>query len=167
MKTALAGDKPPVTVHTTPYWTRKWQRAGTLIEVVVATTILALMGAGIVSSINCGMLMMRLARENARATQVMLEKLESIRLYDWDQICTPGFVPSAFTNYYDPQADTDHQGAAYIGSLTVSDCPLPTSYSTNMRQFTVTLQWTTAGCFNHQRTMSTYVARDGIQNYVY
>ncbi len=164
MKTALPGVKPPVTHQATPYLTRKFQRAGTLVEVVMATTILAVLGAGIVGSINYGMMMMRLARENARATQVILEKLESVRLYDWYQVCTPGFVPQYFTNYYD---EPNQLGAVYVGSVAVSNCTLPVSYSTNMRQFTVSLQWTTAGRINHQRSMSTFVARDGIQNYVY
>ena len=167
MKTALAGPRHPTTPNPIPSTTRKSQRGGTLVEVVMATAILAMMGAGIVGSINYGMFMMRLARENARATQVMLEKLESIRLYNWDQVNTSGFVPQDFTDVYDPQGVTNQQGAVYVGHLFVTNCPVGTSYSTNMRQFTVTLQWTTAGRVNHNRSMSTYVARDGIQNYVY
>lgn len=167
MKTALAGSRNPTTPKANPCSTRKSERAGTLVEVVMATAILAMMGAGIVGSINYGLFMMRLARENARATQVMLEKLESIRLYDWYQVNTPGFVPADFTDVYDPQGDTNQQGAVYTGHLFVTNCPIGTSYSTNMRQFTVTLQWTTAGRINHTRSMSTYVARDGLQNYVY
>lgn len=168
MKTALAGPRHPTTPDTSPSHSRKHERAGTLVEVVMATAILAMMGAGIVGSINYGMFMMRLARENARATQVMLEKLESIRLYDWDEVVTPGFVPSTFTDYYDPQAATTNTaGAIYSGTMVVTNCPLTTSYSTNMREFVVTLQWITGGKINHTRSMSTFVARDGLQNYVY
>jgi hypothetical protein len=36
-----------------------------------------------------------------------------------------------------------------------------------MRQFTVTLQWTNASRIPHSRTITTYVAKNGIQNYVY
>src|SRR3974390_764767 len=61
------------------------ERGNTLVESVVALVILSVAAAGILGSINYGMFMMRLARENARATQVMLERLESIRLYDWDE----------------------------------------------------------------------------------
>ena len=138
-----------------------------MVEVVIATVILAIMGGGIISSINYGMFMMRLARENARATQIMLEKLESIRLYDWTEVTAAGYVPSTFTDVYDPQGSANQQGVTYNGTMTVSNCPVGTSYSTNMRQFTVTLQWTTAGRINHNRSLSTYVARDGMQNYVY
>jgi prepilin-type N-terminal cleavage/methylation domain-containing protein len=146
---------------------RRGQRGATLVEVIIAVVILAILGAGIVSSINYGMFMMLLARENARATQVMLEKLESIRLYDWYEVTSNGFVPSQFTDVYDPQGASNQQGAVYYGQLFVSNVPWAGSYSTNLRQFTVTLQWTTAGRIQHTRSLSTYVARDGVQNYVY
>ena len=146
---------------------RKGQEAGTLIEVIIATVILAIAGAGIVGSINYGMFMMQLARENARATQVMVEKLESIRLYNWSEVISNGFVPTSFTDVYDPQAPTNQQGAVYNGTMTVDSIPFSATYGTNMRKFTVTLQWTTAGRIAHTRSLTTYVARDGIQNYVY
>ena len=145
----------------------KSPKGGTLIEVVVAITILAVMGGGIISSINYGLFMMRLARENARATQIMLEKLETIRLYNWTEVTNAGFVPTTFTDVYDPQGATNLQGAVYNGTMTISNVNFSASYSTNMRQFTVTLQWVTAGRINHNRSMSTYVAQNGLQNYVY
>lgn len=146
---------------------RKSQKGGTLVEVVIAVCILAIMGGGIISSINYGLFMMRLARENARATQIILEKLETIRLYSWDEVNTSNYVPSTFTDVYDPQAPTNQQGAVYNGTMTVSNVNFSSSYSNSMRQFTVTLQWVTAGRINHNRSMSTYVAKDGLQNYVY
>jgi hypothetical protein len=146
---------------------RQSQAGGTLVEVVIATVILGIMGGGIIGAINYGMFMMRLARENARATQVMVEKLESIRLYNWSEVITPNYVPATFTDVYDPQGAPGQQGAVYSGTMTVSNCPLGNTYSTNMRQFTVTLQWTTDNRINHTRSLSTYVSRDGMQNYVY
>lgn len=146
---------------------RKSQIGGTLVEVVIAVAILAIMGGGIISSINYGLFMMRLARENARATQIMLEKLETIRLYSWTEVTNTGFVPTTFTDVYDPQGATNQQGAVYNGTMTISNINFSASYSTNMRQFTVTLQWVTAGRINHNRSMSTYVTKDGLQNYVY
>jgi hypothetical protein len=146
---------------------KRSQSAGTLVEVIVATSILSIMGGGIISSINYGIFMMRLARENARATQIMLEKVESIRLYNWTEVTTPNYVPATFTDVYDPQGAPGQQGAVYNGTMSVDACPLSTSYSGDMRQFTVTLQWNTAGRINHNRSLVTYVAKDGIQNYVY
>lgn len=146
---------------------RRSLRAGTLIEVVLATFILAIMGAAIASSINYGMFMLRLARENARATQVLIEKSEALRLYNWDQIVySNGFIPATFPAVYDPQ-DTNHQGVVYNGAISISNVPFAASYATNLRQCTITLQWVTAGKINHNRSLTTYIARQGLQNYVY
>ena len=143
------------------------QRAATLVETVIAVVILSIASAGIVGSINYGMFMMRLARENGRATQVMLEKLESIRLYDWDQVTAAGFVPATFTNVYDPQGGVNQQGVVYYGTMTVSNSPWATTYAAKLMQFTVTVSWTTAGKINHYRELSTLVAQNGMQPYVF
>jgi type II secretory pathway pseudopilin PulG len=141
-----------------------------LAEVVMATAIIAMIGGAVVTSINYGLLVMRIARENQRATQVMVERLESIRLYNWDQVTTANFIPTRFTEAYDPSNPTNGQGVTYYGQLTVSNPTFTGStptYSANMRQFTVTLQWTNASRIPHSRTITTYVAKNGIQNYVY
>jgi len=149
---------------------RKLLEAGTLIEVVLATVILSILAGGIMGSVNYGLFSMRLTRENQRATQVLLEKTEAIRLYNWDQVTNNGFIPTNFTAYYDPQ-NTNVPGVVYTGTMTIapvvfSPGPAP-SYSANIRQVAVTLNWCTFGTINHTRTLTTYIAMDGIQNYVY
>jgi Tfp pilus assembly protein PilV len=158
--------KTPLAVHLR----RKGERATSLVEVVIATVIIAIAGVGIISSINYGMFVTQLARENARATQIMVEKLESIRLYNWTEVTNAGFVPATFVDVYDPQSPTNYQGAIYNGTMTVSNAAFSgatPSYANNMRQFTVTLSWTTNGKIPHNRSLSTYVSKDGLQNYVY
>ena len=41
------------------------------------------------------------------------------------------------------------------------------NYAGNIRQFNVTLVWTNAAHLRHARSLSTYVAQNGVQNYVY
>jgi len=140
----------------------------TIIEVVISTFVLAVMAAGIIGSFAYGFLMMQMARENQRATQIMLEKLETLRLYNWDQVLTPGYTPATFTDIYDPQAPAGSQGTVYSGQVTVSSAPLTTSYASEMRLITVRLSWTTSlQNIARSRQISTLVARDGVQNYVY
>jgi type II secretory pathway pseudopilin PulG len=142
----------------------------TLIEVVMATGIIAITGAGVISSINYGICVMRIARENQRATQVMLEKLEAIRLYNWTEVTNTGFIPGSFSAAYDPTSATNRQGTVFYGTMAVS---VPAfigttpNYAASIRQFSVSLQWTNAGGMRHARTLSTYVAQNGVQNYVY
>ncbi|HWX21352.1 MAG TPA: hypothetical protein VN578_15740 [Candidatus Binatia bacterium] len=149
---------------------KRGESAGTLVEVILATCILSILSAGFMGSTNYGLFMMRLARENQRATQILLEKTEAIRLYNWDQVTNAGFIPTNFTAYYDPQT-TNNPGVVYNGTMSIltpafNPGPAP-SYANNMREFSITLTWTTFGRINHTRTLTTYVAKDGIQNYVY
>jgi type II secretory pathway pseudopilin PulG len=146
---------------------RKSKAGTTLVEVVVAAAILVVVGAGIIGSLGYGFFTTQLFRENQRATQIILEKVETLRLYSWDQINSNGFIPATFTNVYDPKAAVGQQGVTYYGTLAVSNFPSGTSYSTNMRQLTLTLRWNTGGNTPHRRTLTTCVAKDGIQNYVY
>lgn len=140
------------------------------MEVVLATGIISITGAGVIGSVNYGLYIMRVARENQRATQVMLEKLEAIRLYNWTQVTNPGFIPTKFTAPYDPTAAVSSQGTTYYGTMSITT---PTfigttpNYSASIRQFNVSLSWTNNGGISHTRSLSTYVAQNGVQNYVY
>ena len=145
---------------------KKLEQAVTLVDVVMAIALLGVMASGIFGSFRYGFFTLELVRENQRATQILLEKVETIRLYSWDQINTSGFVPSTFTDVYDPQGSTNSQGVTYNGTVTVTNCALTSAYAANLRQLTVTLNWTTRD-IPHARSLTTYIAKDGIQNYVY
>jgi len=105
-------------------------------------------------------------QQNQRATQVMLERAEAIRLCSWDQVRSNGFIPPTFTEYYDPTAQGGSKGVLYSGTVTVAPFPYSTTYKDNMRKLTLTLKWQ-SGTVAHNRTNVTYIAKDGIQNYVY
>jgi type II secretory pathway pseudopilin PulG len=142
---------------------------GTLVEVVIAIALLALVASGVLGSFKYGFYEMGVVRENQRATQIVLAKLETLRLYNWDQVRSNGFIPTTFTDVYDPQAPVGNQGASYTGFVTISNMPSAfssKSYYTNMRACTVVVSWNT-GSLSHRRSVTTYIAKDGIQNYVY
>ena len=123
-----------------------------MVEVIVALGVLAVMVAGILGSFKYGFFVMQSVRENQRATQIMLAKFETIRLYRWDQVNSNGFIPTTFTDVYDPQGPAGQQGATYTGTVTVTNCGSPistTSYATNMRQCTISLRWTTGSMWSN------------------
>jgi hypothetical protein len=136
----------------------------TLVDVIMSVALIAVMSGGLVGSLTYGYFVMQLTRENQRATQILLERSEAIRLYNWDQVNTAGFIPTSFTDVYDPQS-TNAPGATYTGTLSKSNI-FSSLYGTNLIQFTMTLTWHTK-TVNHSRTMYTYIAKDGIQNYVF
>jgi type II secretory pathway pseudopilin PulG len=143
------------------------QRGTTIVEIVISTCILSIMAAGIIGCFAYGFYVMELARENQRATQIILEKFETVRLYNWDQVLAPGFIPATFEDVYDPQAGSGSTGVAYHGTVAVRNVPFSSSYSSNMRELVITLTWSSSRNLSRTRTMSTFVAKDGVQNYVY
>ena len=147
--------------------TAKAESGMSLVDVVMAVAMLGIMAGGVFGSFRYGFFTLQCVRENQRATQIMLEKVETIRLYSWDQVTsTNGFIPSTFTDVYDPQAASGNQGASYDGTLRVAPSSLSSSYAASLRELTVTLSWNTRG-IPHTRTITTYIAKDGIQNYVF
>ena len=69
----------------------------TLVDVVMAVALLGVMASGIFGSFRYGFFTLQLVRENQRATQILLEKVETIRLYSWDQVQpTNNFIPAIF-----------------------------------------------------------------------
>jgi len=126
--------------------------------IVIGVTVLTLY-----SAITSGFFSMRLARENLRATQIILEKMEVIRLLTWDQL-QAGILPNTFTNTYDPSNPQDkvkYSGTIAVGAIN----PATRNYQPDMKKVTVTLKWNSSG-INRERQLTTYVARYGIQNYV-
>jgi len=154
---------------------RLGERAYTLAEVAVATLLVATLFLSLYAGMAAGFAYTQALRENLRATQVLLERMEGIRLYNWEQLNSNGFIPQTFTAYYQPALGATGQnvGVLYTGSITISPVTLfpPASYSPDMRQVTVRVGWLSSmGRSNvivRQRTMRTYVARQGLQNYIY
>lgn len=139
----------------------------TLVDVIMSVAIIGIMCAGLVGSLTYGFYTMGNARENQRATQVLLEKLESIRLYSWDQVHSNYFIPSSFTDVYDPQAGTGLQGLTYYGTIATNAVNLGATINSNMVSMTISVRWTNRNNLPHYRTVTTYIAKDGLQNYVY
>jgi len=146
------------------------QGAFTFAEVLVATGLVAIAFVTLYVGITFGFAVTRLERENLRATQIMLERMEGIRLFSWDQLLDTSKNPLTFTNYFYPSGlGLRDQGVTYFGTLNVETnltLSPPATYSTNMREVTVTVQWM-SGSFPRTRSMSTYVSKNGMQNYIY
>jgi len=144
------------------------------IEVLMAAGILGFVGSSLYVAFSSGFYLIQSTRENLRATQIMVQKLEAIRLFTWSQVGdTTNYLTPTFTEVYDPRATNNTAGLTYSGTVTASVPAvgdLPDAYRTNMRTITVSLAWTnTSGTrpIAHQRSMTTRVAQNGMQNYIY
>jgi prepilin-type N-terminal cleavage/methylation domain-containing protein len=148
--------------------------AFSLIEVLVALAILGITFVSLYSGVSAGIAMVRLNRENLRATQIMEEKMETIRLYTWNQVTNPGFIPTNFSEAFYRVTNivntniVSNPGITYTGTVSITAAPIgaAAAYASDLRQVTVQLQWV-SGKSLRQRDMSTFVSRYGVQNYVY
>ncbi|MEW6301883.1 MAG: prepilin-type N-terminal cleavage/methylation domain-containing protein [Verrucomicrobiota bacterium] len=148
----------------------------TLPEVMVSVAIVAVMFVSLYGGITSGFAILNASREQQRATQIMLEKLEVVRLYSWDQLNTPGYLPAKFTERYIPASATNATavgassaqgtGVTYYGTVVVSkNPPVPSAYTNTMRLVTITLNWN-SGSIARSARMQTLISQYGIQDYV-
>lgn len=136
-----------------------------LIDALFAMVVAGVMFLALYSGLAFGFRIIRFARENTRATQIMLEKMETVRLYTWTQITNVGFIPTNdFTIPY--YAIGTNSSLLYTGRVLIQPSGIGTSYADNMRKITVQLEWAPTGLLR-KRSMTTYVARNGMQTYVY
>ena len=138
----------------------------TLIEIMMGVIILALAIVSLFALLTSGFAMVQLNRDNLRATQIMLNRIEGLRLYNWGDV-TSGSVPTDFTETYSGIIGTN-QGTVFTGHMDISPAiqsPASTYSSTMMRSVTVRITWT-SGQLQHSRQMTTYVSQYGLQNYI-
>ncbi|HEX7860857.1 MAG TPA: prepilin-type N-terminal cleavage/methylation domain-containing protein [Verrucomicrobiae bacterium] len=141
------------------------EKAYSLVEVLVAVVVLGIMFVSLYSGFSAGFAVTQLARENLRATQILQEKMETIRLYTWDQINTPGFMPTNFVeSFY--AVGTNANSMTYTGTVWVTKAPSTNSYSNELKLVNIKLNWVSADV-QRTRQMQTYVTRHGLQNYIY
>lgn len=146
-------------------------RATTLIEVVIAMGVLGIVLISIFASFTFGFNIVKISRDELRATQILHEQMERIRLYSWNQVAKQtNFVKTDFT------APLGVTGAVFFtGKITITNAqyygssnsvvPLTEAYSNNLRQVIVTLVWTNNN-LRRTRQVETYISHYGLQNYV-
>jgi len=70
-----------------------YQSAFTLVEVMVGVGVMGIMMVSLYAGFAFGFNQIRLARENVRAIQVLEERMEVVRLLNWNQVINlPGYI---------------------------------------------------------------------------
>lgn len=158
-------------------------QAFTFVEVLVSTALALFIFGALFYGISNGLSLLDMTRQNLRATQIIVSRMEGLRLCAWgngtnqpSQIFNSNIMQTNFTDSFIPGGfgGGTNQGVIYYGVITVETnitlSPAAT-YATNMARVTITLNWTNAGYSSrvlpHTKSMSTYVARFGVQNYIY
>jgi hypothetical protein len=148
---------------------RARRRGYSLVEAIVATFVLAITSSAFYAGLGSGFGVTKFSREEVRATQIMTQQLEAVRLCTWDQLTN-----YSFQQVYDPLATNNaNAGVLYTGQVAItpaSSIPNTVSYAPNVCLVTVSLSWTNSTgnqAIPHSRQMQTQVARYGMQSYIW
>jgi hypothetical protein len=143
-------------------------QAFTMIEAMVASLLAGMMFIALYAGLAFGFRTIQLARENTRATQIMIEHMEICRLYKWKDLTNVGVFlnTNPITVPYYAVGGTN-TSLVYTSRVILEPTTLGTSYSDDMRKLSIRLDWQSQGASNRTRTMSTYVTRNGLQSYVW
>ncbi|HKQ38805.1 MAG TPA: prepilin-type N-terminal cleavage/methylation domain-containing protein [Verrucomicrobiae bacterium] len=147
----------------TPLSCRRRFKGFTLVEGLIGVAVMGVVFVSLYTGMASGFQSIRASQENLRATQIMVGRFESLRLYNWDQINTAGFIPDTFTTQFAP--NSSNPGITYTGTIRIAAVP-GAPYTVDLRAVTITLTWKT-GSRARTRTLTSYVARYGLQNYIY
>ena len=153
------------------------EAAFTLVEAMTAAVVVAIVYAAVFAGVSTTFALLNTTRENLRATQIIVSRMEGLRLCAWSssQLFNTNIVPLTFSDaFYPPGLNWGtNEGTIYTGTMTITTNPPlspAASYSSNMALVTVTVTWTNSasGVNNvHTRSMSSYIAQYGLQNYVF
>jgi hypothetical protein len=139
--------------------------AFSLMEVTISMGVLGLAVSILFNGLTTGFFTIRMARENLRATQIMLEKAETLRLYSWNQITNTTYIKRDFTVPYDPNS-TNGKGAIYAGTIEIEPADISADYSDDLKLVTIRVAWKTGG-LSRSREFRSLVSRHGMQDYIY
>jgi len=167
--------------------------AFTLVEVMVSSLIGTIIFAALFYGLSQGTFIIQTDRENLRATQIMMGKLEGVRLCKWGnnnstQLFDSSYIPTNFVDYFYPSSIGNGSnvvnGVAYAGTISIQTngggnnfsfydsngvAGTAPSYSNQMALVTVTLTWSDTHygrTVTFNRSMKAYIAQNGIQNYL-
>lgn len=144
-------------------------RAFTLIEVMVSVGVIGTLLVSLYAGLTFGFSQIQVSREEERATQILAERMEVVRLLTWDQVVNlPGYVPTNFSASYSVSNPTNAPASSlvYTGTVQIANAPVSENYSNDLKMMTISLTWKSRG-LTHTRSMRTFVSRYGLQNYVY
>jgi prepilin-type N-terminal cleavage/methylation domain-containing protein len=144
-------------------------RAFTLVEVMVSVGVIGTLLISLYAGLTFGFTQIQVSREEERATQILAERMEIVRLLSWDQVVNlPGYVSTNFLasdSVINP-TNTPAGALMYTGSVQVTSAPISEAYSNDLKMMVISLSWFSRG-LTHQRSMRTFISRYGLHNYVY
>jgi prepilin-type N-terminal cleavage/methylation domain-containing protein len=139
---------------------RRFRQAGfSLVEVAIASLVIAIFIASILTTVTSGYAILDRSRETLRANQILQQELETVRTYNWTEMTNSANFGT--TNYTD-------KGISYSVTRSVTNYYNSTNYSTNyMKKVTISVIWTNAPGKVITKDMTTLIVQSGLNDYIY
>jgi hypothetical protein len=145
-----------------------------LLEATIGMVLLGLIFMAMYTGLVTTTFSVQLSRENLRATQIMAEKLDTIRLYGYKKFVVddPFYIQRGVVDaplYVDDPTKAGNDATTarlYDIEVLIENAPFTEPYAVDMRMVTVKLTWLT-GKMKRTRSMSTLVSKYGLYKYVY
>ena len=129
---------------------------------MVAGALLAFIVVSLYAAFAFGFGLIKLAQENVRADQILVERMETLRAYNWSKISGGSYISTNFVVGFSG-TNGAWRGVLYTGTVAVAPPPSNESYTNSLRQVTVTLAWTSGA--PRTRSMTTFVSQYGVATY--
>jgi hypothetical protein len=133
----------------------------TIVEVAMATAVLAIALAGMVQAMGTGSEMLDTARKQTIASQVIQSEIERLRMLTW----TAGSLPSDLNVTDQPAAVSINSSLAQVAPAIVFRCTRTVQLANerpDLRQVTITVSWTGITGKTHSRNTNVYVGKNGL-----
>src|SRR6266436_4664546 len=89
-------------------------RAGfTLVEAMIGAGILGFTMAALYGAFSFGFSTIKLSQEEVRADQILVQKLETLRVYNWTNIVN-NYIPTNFTEWFSANGGVSYDGAVNV-----------------------------------------------------
>jgi Tfp pilus assembly protein PilV len=139
---------------------RRWPaaRAFTVLEVMLAATILVLAIAGALTTLQRGFIAIDNARNYTYASQILQSELERLRLYNWSQLSD---LQASGNTSFVGAAVASTASATFTCTRTIADV------KTDMKEITVQASWTGHDGRHHTAQLITHYGRRGMYDYIY
>jgi type II secretory pathway pseudopilin PulG len=151
-------------------------RAFTIIEVMVAATVMVLAISSSIVVLQTGMRAIDTARYTTLAGQILQSQMEKLRLLTWTQLTHPTYGPVAFPTFTPDLAST---ATTQINRFTVGGvagrCSQSitspgtglASFDDAMRVITLTASWTGMDGRPHTLSYITHYGKNGLSDFFY
>ena len=147
----------------------------TFAKMLVGVAFVGVVVTVLYGAFSVGFPVIQSTRENLRATQIVMQKAEALRLFTWNQVCdTTNRRKPLFVEPRDSLGVANNRGdvqyAGYITAAAPAAGVLANPSLSHMRPVTVTLCWTNSDGGKpvvHRREIQTRLARNGMPKYIW